>query len=256
MRIPTPSISISAALLVVGLLGATPASAEVQGGDTFRVTGIASSQAVNLMNGPARWSGIEVQIPYNAHAIRATGVRQANWLQVSYRASNGYDYTGWVESQFLAPDQQLESVFYRIVNVARGASVPLLDRDGNGDVRAYIPANAGVLPASGPCQNGFCQVRYRSNRGTIEGLVDQDYLTPVQSAYSQLPDPAPDYTGYARADAAYADGLPADQYSGTQDGIAPVDGYMPLPPRQGELYDHEREPHHAHPRIHHKRDRD
>ena len=71
----------TAAVLAASLLAAAaaPASADVQGGDKFRVRGLASNQVLNLMNGPARWAGVEVQIPFNANDIRATGVRQAGW---------------------------------------------------------------------------------------------------------------------------------------------------------------------------------
>ena len=80
---------------------AVPAFADVQGADTFRVAGLGRYQTLKLMNGPAEWSGVEVELPSNACNLRATGVSAGIWLQVSFRASNGYDYTGWVDARFL-----------------------------------------------------------------------------------------------------------------------------------------------------------
>ena len=49
----------TAVLLAASLFGAAaaPASADIQGGDKFRVRGLYGSQVLNLMNGPARWAG-------------------------------------------------------------------------------------------------------------------------------------------------------------------------------------------------------
>ena len=218
----------SATILALALFSVSPASADVQGGDTFRVSPVAHGLPLNLMNGPARWSGVEVQIPYGSNDLRATGVRQGEWLQISYRASNGFDYTGWVEQRYLAPDTQSDPTAYRLVNVRRGQSVPLLDSNGY-NVLAYIPAGAGILAATGPCQNGYCQVRYQCKHGIFEGLVDQSYLAAVQPVYSSLPDPVPVNPSYAGSDAAYADIPPALQDPALQDYAGPVDGLLPVP---------------------------
>ena len=231
----------TAALLAASLFGAAiaPASADIQGGDKFRVRGLYGSQVLNLMNGPARWAGVEIQIPFDAHDLRATGVRQGNWVQVSFRGDNGQDYTGWVESQFLAPDDQIEATSYRIINVRRGQTLPLMDPNGNG-VIAYIPAGSGPLLASGPCQNGYCPVTYSCHNGTFEGLVDQDYLAAVRPAYSRLPDPTPVNPGYASADTAYTAGYvfqsPPD-YTDNVD-LLPPPVYLPRPQHHWRPHGH------------------
>ena len=134
----------TAALLAASLFGAAiaPASADIQGGDKFRVRGLYGSQVLNLMNGPARWAGVEIQIPFDAHDLRATGVRQGNWVQVSFRGDNGQDYTGWVESQFLAPDDPTSGGWQEVVldpgPLFSVHSQAAADFDGSGRVQVMV----------------------------------------------------------------------------------------------------------------------
>lgn len=234
-----PVKPILVTVLALCLFGATAglALADVQGGDPFRVVGLNGSQTLQLLNGPAAWSGVETELPFDARDLRATGVREGNFLQVSYRALNSGEITGWADVRFLASDQDHQPTAYRVI-AARGASVPLLDASSYG-VRAYIPASTAVLPACGPCQNGYCQVRYQTNRGSIEGFVAQGYLSIPRPAYTGLsavaepPVPNPDY--------AYADPLPPVSYADpSQDYVE-----IPLPPARVDL-DWRRRQHHEH----------
>ena len=187
----------ASALLALSLAAAVafPAFADIQGGDTFRVVGLSGSQSMKLMAGPARWAGLTADVPFDARNLRATGVRQGRWVQLSYRQSNGYDVTGWAEAQFIAADDRGEPTLFRIVNVGRRGSVPLLGYDGYG-VQARIPAYASLLPACGPCENGYCQVRFQTRRGALEGLVDQTYLAvdrPADPGFSLAEERRPSY---------------------------------------------------------------
>jgi hypothetical protein len=237
---------LPAAILAVTLLGAAaaPALADIQGADTFRVVGLSGAQSLPLMNGPARWAGVEVAIPFDARNLRATGVREGAWIQLSYRAENGYDFTGWVDAQNIAADEAGQPTVFRIVNVGRRQSVQLRSLDGYG-VLASIPGGTSVLPACGPCQNGYCQVRYQTRRGSLEGLVDQAYLAvarPAHPGFAIYERPTPSYSPAPAAyDATYAPppydapayNPPVDDPSAYAD--APVDllsmPLLPLPPR-------------------------
>jgi len=180
---PTLRSLAATAVVALSLCGATtlPAAADVQGGDKFRVVGLTGAQTLKLMAGPARWAGLTTDVPFDARNLRATGVRQGHWLQLSFRQSNGDDMTGWAETQFLAADDLGEATVYQVVNVGRRQSVPLMSYDGYG-VRARIPGYSTVLPACGPCQNGYCQVRYQTRRGPLDGLVEQTYLAIARPA--------------------------------------------------------------------------
>lgn len=184
----------SAAILALSLLGTVaPAQADIEGADKFRVVGLSGTQTLPLMNGPARWAGVQVQIPFDARNLRTTGVRQGIWLQVSYRATNGYDFTGWVQTINLAADYAGEPTVFRVVNVARKGSVPLTSYDGYGTV-ARIPAGATQLYAAGPCQEGYCPVNYQTKRGTLEGLVNQANLAiarPSNPGFALIERPHP-----------------------------------------------------------------
>ncbi len=222
-----------AALLAVSLLGAAtaPAAADIQGADKFRVVGLSGTQTLKLMNGPARWAGIQFELPFDARNLRATGVRQGIWVQLSYRADNGSEFTGWGETQYLAADDAGQPTVFRVVNVARRQSVPLLNYDGYG-VQAKIPAGTALLPACGPCQNGYCQVRFQTRRGSLEGLVDQAYLAVVRPAnpgFAIYEQPNPGYD--ATADATYGNGYqPAPKAQDDEPAYAdaPVD-LLPMP---------------------------
>ena len=174
---------VASALLALSLAAtiALPAFADIQGGDTFRVVCLPGTDSLKLMAGPARWAGLTAEIPFDARDLRATGVRQGRWLQVSYRQTNGYDVTGWVDTQFIAADDRGDATVFRIINVGRRQSLELLNYDGYG-VQARIPASANLLPACGPCANGYCQVRYQTHRGSLEGLVNQANLAVVRPA--------------------------------------------------------------------------
>ena len=208
-----PASTYATALLALCLFGLATglALADVQGGDAFRVVGLNGSQTLPLMNGPASWSGVEADVPFDARNLRATGVRQGNWLQVSYRIEAGADLTGWANVQFLSADRDYQPTVYRVI-AGRGTPVPLLDQDSYG-VRAYIPGATAELPACGPCQNGYCQVRFQTNRGSIEGFVAQGYLTIPRPAYPEF--------------AAVRQTGPVDAYAGAQavadDVIGPQD---------------------------------
>ena len=62
-------------------------------------------QFLHLMNGPDESSGVQVLVPGSACNLRATGATQDNWVEVSYRANNGYEYTGWAERWLLTPER-------------------------------------------------------------------------------------------------------------------------------------------------------
>jgi len=219
-----PTTHIATALLALCLFGAATglALADVQGGDRFRVVGLSGAETLKLTNGPASWSGVEVEVPFDARNLRATGIREGNFLQLSYRVDTGYDITGWADVRFLAADQDHQPTVYRVV-AARGSSVPLLDAGSYG-VRAYIPSWTSLLPACGPCRNGYCQVRFQTRRGPIEGFVAQGYLAISRPAYSglavvQAPEP----------NAAYADSLPPDGYAVSPQPDADYTDVVPLP---------------------------
>ena len=224
----------AAAVLAACLFGAAslPAAADIQGGDQFRVVGLPGSQTLKLMNGPARWSGVQVEIPFDARNLRATGVHEGIWVQLSFRAENGYDFTGWVDSHFIAADDAGAPTVFRVVNVGRRQTVPLMSMDGYG-VQASISGGTAVLPACGPCQNGYCQVRYHSRRGNLEGLVNQGYLEvarvsdPGYAAY-EPPGPAD-----VSADMTYSDAYqptPGPAYEAPAYADSPVDLLPPPPP--------------------------
>lgn len=123
-------------VLAFALAGAAaaPAFADVQGNDTFRVAGLGRYQTLKLMNGPAEWSGVQIELPANACNLRATGVSQGYWLQVSYRAGNGYDYTGWVDARYL----QVERAAPPVDVYAGYATMP--------DYGAYAPPQQDYAP--------------------------------------------------------------------------------------------------------------
>ncbi len=223
------------ALLALSLLGAAalPAAADIQGGDSFRVVGLSGAQTMKLMAGPARWAGLTAEVPFDARNLRATGVRQGHWVQLSYRQTNGYDATGWVESQFLAADDRGEATVYRVVNVARRQSVPLMGFDGYG-VQARIPGSTTMLPACGPCQDGYCQVSFKTRRGTVEGLVDQTKLAivrPADPGFSLVEETRP---AYPAPRSAYGYMVQADDHAEPAYADAPTVDLLP-PPRHHAL---------------------
>jgi hypothetical protein len=228
---------IPAALLTLSLFGAAaPAQADIQGNDRFRVVGLSGNQTLKLMAGPARWSGVTVEVPFDARDLRATGVRQGIWVQLSFRGDNGYDYTGWAETQYLAADGYGQPTVYRVVNVPRRGGVPLMDMNGYG-VRTYVAGGRTVLPACGPCQNGYCQVRYNTRRGTLEGLVDQANLAvmrPSDPGFSLYEEPNPGYQpppSYSTTGLSNGQGYVIIQQPQPQQayGDDSVDGVQPLP---------------------------
>jgi len=234
-----PVKPLLATALALCLFGATAglALADVQGGDPFRVVSLNGSQTLPLLNGPAAWSGVEAELPFDARDLRATGVREGNFLQVSYRAVNGGEITGWADVRYLASDQDHQPTAFRVI-AARGTSVPLLDETAY-SVRAYIPASTAVLPACGPCQNGYCQVRYTTSRGSVEGYVAQGYLTIPRPAYTGLPVAAE--PPVADPDYAYADPLPPVSFADPSQDYAEI----PLPPARVDL-DWRRKQHREH----------
>ena len=98
---------LALAVVAFGLAGAAaaPALADVRSNETFRVAGLGPYQFLHLMNGPDESSGVQVLVPGSACNLRATGANQDNWVEVSYRANNGYEYTGWAERWLLTPER-------------------------------------------------------------------------------------------------------------------------------------------------------
>jgi hypothetical protein len=232
--------SLAASALLALSLAATiafPALADVQGGDTFRVVGLAGTQTLPLMAGPARWAGLTANVPFDARNLRATGVRQGRWMQLSYRQSNGYDVTGWADTQFLATDDQGEATLFRVVNVGRRQSVPLMGYNGYG-VQARIPGNASMLSAAGPCQDGSCPVRYETRRGSFEGLVNQANLAvvrPIDPGFSVVEERGP---GYVPPRTVYSYNQPADDSAEPAFADAPQVDLLPPPrPHRGWFHD-------------------
>ena len=124
--------------------------------------------------------------------------------------------------------------------------MPLLDYDGYG-VQARIPGGTTVLPACGPCQNGYCQVRFQTRRGSLEGLVDQAYLAvarPANPGFAVIEEPAP---AYDTADVTYNNGYePTPQDEAPAYADQPVDLLpMPLPPF-GHVWRRDTSPHRSH----------
>jgi len=168
--------TVATALLALCLFGMATglALADVQGGDAFRVVGLTGTQALKLRTGPDASADVAAEVPFDARNLRATGVRQGNWLVISYPTGAGHAISGWADDRFLRPDETDQPTLFKII-AARGASIPLLD-DASYGVRAMIPASTASLVASAPCQNGYCKVRYLAPYRSIEGFVAQGYL--------------------------------------------------------------------------------
>ena len=98
---------IALAVLTLGLSTAVaiPAFAEVRPNQSFKVSGVGPYQFLHLMNAPDEASGVQILVPGTACHLRATGATQGPWVEVSYRANNGFDYIGWVESWMLTPER-------------------------------------------------------------------------------------------------------------------------------------------------------
>jgi hypothetical protein len=221
--------TIATALVSLCLFGATVgfALADGYGGDRLRVVGLSGAQTLQLMNGPGEWTGLETELPFDARDLRTTGAREGHWLQVNYRSGTGYDVTGWADAQFLARERGDRQTVYRLV-AEPGTAVPLLD-ETTYNVRAYIPASTAALPACGPCQNGYCQVRFPLHRGSIDGFVAQGYLEIPRPAYSgvtvaeQLPVPEPNYA-YAATPSTTGYVVPPSTYYAPTPLVRPTQG--------------------------------
>lgn len=201
-------LAASAALASTFMLGAFATAQADNDSLRYRVVGIAGSNHLDLMNGPARWAGVEVSMPFDARGLRATGVVERNWVQLSYQTEDGYDHTGWADGRFLADDGSYEPTVYRVIGGKRG-SIALRSNGGYGAVLAYVPYGSTSLYGSGPCQDGYCLVRYRKGGRDVEGWAPSGNLVVtgavtdaiqvgVSDEPAYLPPPPPDFpNGYA-----------------------------------------------------------
>jgi N-acetylmuramoyl-L-alanine amidase len=66
---------------------------------TWRVTGVASDDVLNMRSGPGANEGVVGTIPPDGRGVRMVGTCTGQWCRVSYQ-----DATGWVNRRFLAAE--------------------------------------------------------------------------------------------------------------------------------------------------------
>lgn len=107
------------AIILCLLFASTPAFAEVDGPDFFRVVGVSSDDVLNIRSGPSARHAIIGTIPHNGRRIRNLGcrggmsfqewqdatpeerrrARYRRWCRIEYRGTRG-----WANGGYLAED--------------------------------------------------------------------------------------------------------------------------------------------------------
>ncbi len=93
-----------AGLLALALLAALPALAQEPPRESWRVTGVAADDVLNIRETPDLEAPILGRIPPDARRIRGFGCEAAEpggqeWCRVKYG-----DAVGWVRGRYLRPD--------------------------------------------------------------------------------------------------------------------------------------------------------
>jgi hypothetical protein len=199
-----------ATALAVALAGpalATPSKAADYDAPDFRVVTLPGNQVLQLFDHADYRARVIAELPFDARGLEATGLRAGRFIEVTYHAPWGSSFTGWADAQFLSRDSRFEGTLYQVVNVGRGELV-LSAYDDRGPHRVMLPGGSTNLVAAGPCDRGYCRVRYTSHYLTIEDNVPQANL-----AVSRLSSQVDRYPGSARyvneghEPPAYASGL-------------------------------------------------
>lgn len=187
------TISAAAAMAVAGLALpalSTPAAAAKWGADYYRVVEVPGSETVALRSGPASWAGVVAELSFDARDLRATGVTQGNWVQLTLRTPYGGEVTGWVRLTQVALDNDQSPTLFRVVNLSRRERLTVRTEPGGyGRVLGTVSSRYSALRSAGECEDGYCPVRYSNRRGTFIGWVAQEHVAVSRGSI-----------GYAAAD--------------------------------------------------------
>lgn len=176
------TISAAATLAVAGLLAPALATgaAAAWDADRYRVVEVPGAQTLALRAGPASWANIVVELPFDARDLRATGVSQGNWVQLTYRTTYGGELTGWARVTQVALEDSDDPTVFRVVGLARRARLEVRSQPGAGRLLGTVSSRYDALRSAGECDYRYCPVRYTNRRGTFIGWVEQQYVAVVR----------------------------------------------------------------------------
>lgn len=170
----------------------TSASAAKWGADYYRVVEVSGAETLALRSGPASWSGIVVEVPFDTRDLRGTGVTQGNWIQLTYRTEHGSELTGWARATHIALDNDESATLYRVVGLGRHERLEVRKGQGYGRVLGTVSSRYAALRGAGDCEDGYCPVRYTNRRGTFIGWVEQANIAVTRASTQYADDQAYD----------------------------------------------------------------
>ncbi len=164
----TTRIRLALASLALFATLAAPALAEDYATERYRVVEVAGSQTLYMYSGPTQHADVVVELPFDARGLRATGVNQGAWVQVTYINDTREEFTGWAPRATLATDDGYAPTVFRVVDAgAKGVAVRA--DIGWGAVLGTLPRGANGVLALGACEEGWCPVRYVGKKRRFEG---------------------------------------------------------------------------------------
>ena len=142
-------------ILVLSVLGIHPAFAE-----TYKVSGVASGDILNIRELPSSESKKIGSIPPSGKGIHKLGACESGWCKIKY---NGL--TGWSSMKYLSREASVETL-YRVRGVS--SDDVLYIRSGS-SVKSRkigsIPPNGHGIKKLGPCEGNRCKINYRGKTG-------------------------------------------------------------------------------------------
>jgi hypothetical protein len=144
---------------------ALPAQGQTAPAELYRLVGVVGSATVALKAAPSESAADVSQLVFDSRAMRATGNRTTEWVELTVGAADNAQ-TGWLPNSVLAADDDEAPTVYRVLKTTGyGATV----RTDTGMYVTMVRGGTSNILATGSCQQGVCPIRLLKDDGTMVG---------------------------------------------------------------------------------------